>query len=338
MILLLFLTTIKIISVDDGQRGTKGACKAGFITPILKLWNIFGATHLFFNLFSQVLLEQLPTSGLGAGVGATEVVGGGVTVVLGEVVGVVGGALLVLGVVTVDDVVMGVTVVLGETVVAVVVGFVVGFVCMTSSVVAGLVSTTCAGIGFCLGTGTVSSCPMGLSAMPRLRKQRRRKVFRHGVNRKRLRNRIKEIKEAWDNKRSVGTNMKDMGLSYDPNKTIQIPKNNLLKVSLMSNQNEWKEEIVPEPQLPPPNPKLLNNWKRMPKPQEREKSDYLIARLKAMAKDSKNYYQETWKQIRQKIRRFRSIPEQYYMFLRKNDIDVSQDPLNCEREFSDDEL
>nr|CAI5826960.1 unnamed protein product [Callosobruchus analis] len=196
--------------------------------------------------------------------------------------------------------------------------------------------------------------------MTRLRKQRRRKVFRHGVNRKRLRNRMfgvgdikcKEIKEAWDNKRSVGTNMKDMGLSYDPNKTIQIPKNNLLKVSLMSNQNEWKEEIVPEPQTSSSKSQVAKQLEEDAKaPRERkirlpnsqvERLSYLILKYgndyKAMAKDSKNYYQETWKQIRQKIRRFRSIPEQYYMFLRKNDIDVSQDPLNCEREFSDDEL
>nr|CAH7718384.1 unnamed protein product [Callosobruchus chinensis] len=195
--------------------------------------------------------------------------------------------------------------------------------------------------------------------MPKLRKQRRRKVFRHGVNRKRLRNRIfgvgaikcKEIKEAWDSKRSVETNMKDMGLSSDPNKTIQIPKHNSLKVSLMSNQNEWKEEIVDDPQSSSKSQVVKQLEEDAKAPRERKIRlpnsqidwlSYLILKhgndYKAMAKDSRNYYQETWKQIRQKIRRFRSIPEQYYMFLRKNDIDISQDPLNCERDFSDDEL
>ncbi|CAH1991793.1 unnamed protein product [Acanthoscelides obtectus] len=194
--------------------------------------------------------------------------------------------------------------------------------------------------------------------MTKLRKQRRRKVFRHAVNRKRLRNKIfgvgsikcKEIKEAWDNKRSVETNMKDMGLSCDPNKTIQVPKT--LKASLMSNQNEWKEEEIPQPESSRSKSRVAQMLEedakaprvrkiRLPNSQI-EWLSYLILKYgndyKAMAKDSKNYYQETWKQIRQKVRRFRSIPEQYYMFLRKNDIDISRDTLNSEKELSDDEL
>lgn len=34
-----------------------------------------------------------------------------------------------------------------------------------------------------------------------------------------------------------------------------------------------------------------------------------------MAKDPKNYYQETWRQIRNKIKKFKNIPEQYNMYM-----------------------
>jgi ubiquinone biosynthesis protein COQ9 len=37
--------------------------------------------------------------------------------------------------------------------------------------------------------------------------------------------------------------------------------------------------------------------------------------LQAMARDPKNYYQETWKQIRNKIKKFKNIPEQYGKYL-----------------------
>lgn len=36
---------------------------------------------------------------------------------------------------------------------------------------------------------------------------------------------------------------------------------------------------------------------------------------KAMAKDKKNYYQETWKQLRAKIKTFMGIPKQYSEYL-----------------------
>ncbi|XP_046659454.1 nucleolar protein 16-like [Homalodisca vitripennis] len=35
----------------------------------------------------------------------------------------------------------------------------------------------------------------------------------------------------------------------------------------------------------------------------------------AMARDKKNYYQETWQQIRRKIKLFKGVPEQYNQYL-----------------------
>jgi ubiquinone biosynthesis protein COQ9 len=34
-----------------------------------------------------------------------------------------------------------------------------------------------------------------------------------------------------------------------------------------------------------------------------------------MARDPKNYYQETWRQIRNKIKKFKNIPEQYSKYM-----------------------
>lgn len=66
------------------------------------------------------------------------------------------------------------------------------------------------------------------------------------------------------------------------------------------------------------------NWSttscyRLPKGQV-EFITYLLDKYghdyKAMAKDKKNYYQETWKQLRAKVRTFMGIPKQYGEYLK----------------------
>jgi hypothetical protein len=46
-----------------------------------------------------------------------------------------------------------------------------------------------------------------------------------------------------------------------------------------------------------------------------------------MARDPKNYYQETWKQIRNKIKKLKNIPEQYGQYLEsqkdKNSMEIT---------------
>jgi uncharacterized protein YukE len=58
-----------------------------------------------------------------------------------------------------------------------------------------------------------------------------------------------------------------------------------------------------------------------------------------MAKDNKNHYQETWKQLRQKVKKFLSIPEQCNKWLREqgleNGFDLT-DPKWKEPESDDD--
>ncbi|XP_030759744.1 nucleolar protein 16 [Sitophilus oryzae] len=191
--------------------------------------------------------------------------------------------------------------------------------------------------------------------MPRLRKQRRRKTYKHNINRKRLRNKIegvgniscKEIKNAWDKKKSVQSNLEEMGLSYDPNKTIEIPKRKKqLKEALGASEGtEWKAEEIKqnsknyvvkalESEAKAPREKRF----QLPKGQV-EWITYLLRKYgkdyKAMARDRKNYYQETWKQLRQKIRTFKKIPVQYNKYLQENGLTASDTE---EPEISDDEL
>ncbi|CAH0546722.1 unnamed protein product [Brassicogethes aeneus] len=192
--------------------------------------------------------------------------------------------------------------------------------------------------------------------MVKLRKQRRRKVYRHNVNRKRLRNKInnpgsigcKDVKDAWDHSKSIPTNMKAMGLSYNPNDTIKIPNNkNNYKASIMSNEEfEWQEEDLEEDQLPNKAfvVEALEADAKAPRVKKfrlpnsaLEWVKYLLKKYghdyKAMAKDRKNYNQDTWKQIRQKVRTFKKIPEQSSEFLKEigmeseENVDMSDDEL-----------
>ncbi|KAI4471087.1 hypothetical protein MML48_1g21880 [Holotrichia oblita] len=161
--------------------------------------------------------------------------------------------------------------------------------------------------------------------MTKLRKQRRKKVYRHNVNRKRLRNKLhkvgniecKEIKQAWDRNKSVQINLKEMGLSYDPNQTIKIPNNKKqLKTKIITTSKLEKDAKAPRVKL-----------FRLPKGQV-EWITYLMDKygndFKAMVKDKRNYNQETWKQLRAKIKRFKSIPEQYSEYIKnKNPLELA---------------
>ncbi|XP_067000986.1 nucleolar protein 16 [Anabrus simplex] len=168
--------------------------------------------------------------------------------------------------------------------------------------------------------------------MPKVRKVKRRQKYRFSVNRKRLKNKqrkgpsiqCKEIKDAWTNKKSVRKNMEEMGLIYDPNTALKIPSTKELLHPEMKEQDEGKmdvdgpsknfvaEKLEAEAKAP-----RVRKF-RLPK-NEVQWLSYLIKKYgedyKAMARDPKNHYQETWKQLRGKIKTFKAIPEQYEEFL-----------------------
>jgi len=120
-------------------------------------------------------------------------------------------------------------------------------------------------------------------------------------------------------------NLSVMGLSADPNKTLHIPSAKEL-LSAVEGEEPVKNAVVKPVQKPYVIEDLetvanaeqpCRMWLAEPEVQycvymmERYGEDY-----KAMALDERNYYQDTPKQIRRKIARFQSIPDQYAAYLR----------------------
>ncbi|GLV41291.1 uncharacterized protein CBL_04815 [Carabus blaptoides fortunei] len=182
--------------------------------------------------------------------------------------------------------------------------------------------------------------------MTKLRKQRRKKVFRANINRKRLRNKLNstgqlscdEIKKAWEYKKSARHNLEDMGLVYDPNKNLKKSNIKQLLTEKMTGTTKFKVENIDQVCSPTkkhiaeelekdakaPRKKMF----RLPESQVTWLT-YLLDvygyDYKAMARDKKNYNQETWKQIRSKIKVFMGIPEQYAEYLQNKGLLDAED-------------
>uniref|UniRef100_A0AAQ4NP51 Nucleolar protein 16 n=1 Tax=Gasterosteus aculeatus aculeatus TaxID=481459 RepID=A0AAQ4NP51_GASAC len=74
--------------------------------------------------------------------------------------------------------------------------------------------------------------------MPKAKKSSKRKKFDYNQDRKKMRKRSNkkynpriensQIRNAWDNKKSTAKNLQEMGLAFDPNRTVPIKKSSLL--------------------------------------------------------------------------------------------------------------
>ncbi|XP_032516657.2 nucleolar protein 16 [Danaus plexippus] len=188
----------------------------------------------------------------------------------------------------------------------------------------------------------------------KIKKQHRKKKYHHTFNRKRMHNKLrstgqvkcKVIKEAWNHKKSSHLNLREMGLANDPNKVIAIPnfKQEQLKIARKIVNNGESEDEVEVVKRPPRKVKVAEQLEAEAKaPRERKfmlpkgQVEFIIYLLdkyghdyKAMARDKKNYYQETWKQLRAKVKTFMGIPKQYGEYLKARGL--------LERELDEEEL
>ncbi|XP_007442328.1 nucleolar protein 16 [Python bivittatus] len=165
--------------------------------------------------------------------------------------------------------------------------------------------------------------------MPKAKQKQRRKKYNYNIDRKKLNRafrkraapRIKcaQIRHAWDSTKSVSKNLAEMGLAVDPNKAIPIPKD--LKMEIDGPGAETKtvrkpyviNELEYEASFPEKKSETLS----------RDLIDYVKHMIqnhsenyKAMARDEKNYYQDTPKQIKRKINVYkRFYPEEYQAFI-----------------------
>lgn len=164
--------------------------------------------------------------------------------------------------------------------------------------------------------------------MPKAKQSKRRKTFDYNKDRKKLKKKLIKknnprienslIRNAWDNRKSTARNLQEMGLAFDPNRSLPIKKNSLLG-----------EAKAKETQAPPGGvikPYVLNQLvEEASRPAKNTKSlstdlieyvQHMIREhrdnFKAMARDEKNYYQDTPKQIKRKIDEYKRFHVEHY--------------------------
>lgn len=177
--------------------------------------------------------------------------------------------------------------------------------------------------------------------MPKAKGKTRRQKFGYNVNRKRLNRNARRkavpriecshIRHAWDHTKSVRQNLAEMGLAMDPNKAVPLRKRKGKAMEV--DVDERRQELIRKPYV-------LNDLEAeasLPEKKgntlSRDLIDYVRYMVeshgedyKAMARDEKNYYQDTPKQIRNKINVYkRFYPAEWEAFvqsLQKNAMEV----------------
>jgi hypothetical protein len=134
------------------------------------------------------------------------------------------------------------------------------------------------------------------------------------------------VKRAWDEHKSVKRNLVDMGLSTDPNQTLRIATTRerltgkVKEAKSTSDVRQHKPQVIKELEIEaqavrPARPDMAD-----PDAQfcmymlDKYGEDYV-----AMARDRRNHYQETPKQICKKIARFKNVPKLYNAYVKSKE-------------------
>lgn len=166
--------------------------------------------------------------------------------------------------------------------------------------------------------------------MPKTKQSKRRKKFDYNKNRKKLKKKTlkkynprienEQIRNAWDKNKSMARNLQEMGLSFDPNRSLPIKSPKLIGKEAVS---KAATGIVTKPYVL----NKLEEEASLPEKDSKTLSSDLIEYVqymirehgdnhKAMARDEKNYYQDTPKQIKRKINEYkRCHPDHYNAFM-----------------------
>lgn len=155
-----------------------------------------------------------------------------------------------------------------------------------------------------------------------------------------------------DIRKTLTNNIDEMGLVFDVNKSLGLPNNRGDRVKFVKklvngfveedlsegDQDEVDFEAISKKSFPKQHvvddlekdSKQLRESKfRLPKGQVKFISDMIDKyglNYKKMAKDMRNYDQETWRQLRAKCRKFMSIEDHFAKYLSERDLVDSIDP------------
>ncbi|KAG7174113.1 nucleolar protein 16-like [Homarus americanus] len=139
-----------------------------------------------------------------------------------------------------------------------------------------------------------------------------------------------QVRKAWDKKKPAPANLADMGLVYHLERDVPVES---------KTQNEETSEMPPRKRIKrgkeeKPTEVVKQLEEAINEEYRRKESagirltnaqvEYATAMLdkygdnyKAMARDRKNYFQDTWKQIRAKINLFTQNPKYYAPYLKQ---------------------
>ncbi|OCT88657.1 nucleolar protein 16-like [Xenopus laevis] len=153
-------------------------------------------------------------------------------------------------------------------------------------------------------------------------KKKRGNTFNYNVNRKKLKRKARkkhapripceQIRNAWNDGKSVAKNLAEMGLAADPNKVLPVRPGKV-------NDEAEQAKVIKKPYVL----EGLQALASLPSKQTMGVSSDMILYVrhmvdnygedyKAMARDEKNYYQDTPKQIQRKVNLYkRHHPQEY---------------------------